>query len=170
MSEKSKVSLYQAQKKTKPKVEDVINELLEGDRKKNALDFVAYIKSFKMTPHWASANSWAVSYKNKRVCYIKVGDHVSMEGAWYIRPSVEYNDALFTYITKEKLEEFIWDNLHYCRACGRCAPGRRAVVCGKEFDHVCNAILFEFHNPDVMTLECAKKLVKFKRNIISGSI
>lgn len=31
MVEKSRVSLYQEQKKIKPKIEDVINELLDGD-------------------------------------------------------------------------------------------------------------------------------------------
>jgi hypothetical protein len=170
MADKSQLSLYQEQKKIKPKVEDVINDLLSGDRKQAALDFVAFIKSYRMTPQWASANSWAVSYKGKRVCYIKVSDYVAEDGSWYIRPSVDYNDELFDFIENEKFTEIIWDNLHYCRACGRCAPGRRVTVCGREFDHVCHGILFEFHNPDTATLDCAKKLVDFRRDIIAGNM
>ena len=168
MADKSKGSLYQEQKKTKPKAEDVISDLLDGNRKHAALDFVAFIKSYKMTPQWASANSWAVSYKGKRVCYIKVSDYVSGDGSWYIRPSVDYNDALFSFIENEKLTEIIWNSLHYCRACGKCAPGRSVTVCGKVFSKVCHGILFEFHNPDAATLDCAKKLVEFRRNAISG--
>jgi len=168
MEEKNKASLYQDQKKTKPKVEDVINNSLDGDQKQAALDFVAFIKLYKMTPQWASANSWAVSYKGKRVCYIKVGDYVSGDGSWCIRPSVDYDDALFTFIETAGLTEIIWGNLHYCRACGRCAPGRSVTVFGREFDKVCNAILFEFHDPDAATLDCAKKLVEYRRTIIAG--
>lgn len=169
MSEKKRVSLYQEQKKTKPKVEDVINELLKGDRKQAALDFVSFIKSLKMTPQWASANSWAVSYKNKRVCYIKIKDFRSKENYWYIRPAIGYDDETIAFCERENLKQIMINSIHFCQGCGKCAPGKRMIFFGKEFENVCcSSIDFEFHNPDAATLECAKKLVDFRRSIISG--
>lgn len=169
MSNKTEKSLYQLQKNTKPKIEEIINTMLAGKKKQCALDFVAFVKSFRMTPQWASANSWAVSYKNKRVCYIKISDYVVGKGSWYIRPAVEYNDTLADFCINEHLEKIMLDNVHFCRACGKCAPGKHVIFFGKELDNVCcSPIDFEFHNPNTDTLDCAKKLVVFKRNIIVG--
>ena len=72
MSEKNENSLYKEQKANKPKVEDIIPNWLDGDMKNNALDFVTWLRVNKMSPTWASANSWKVSYKSKGVCYIKL--------------------------------------------------------------------------------------------------
>ena len=46
------------QKKPKPEIENVIPEYLDGDMKKTALDFVAWLRANKMNPVWASANIW----------------------------------------------------------------------------------------------------------------
>lgn len=171
MSIKTEKPLYQLQKKAKPKIEEIINTMLVGEKKQSVSDFVAYVKSFRMTPQWASANSWAVSYKNKRVCYIKISDYVAGEGSWYIRPALGYNDALAEFCYKEHLENRMLDNVHFCRACGKCAPGKRVTFFGKELDNVCcPPIDFEFHDPDIHALDCAKKLVVFRRNIIAGGI
>lgn len=168
MAKHNELSLYQEQKKTKPKAEEIIHTALEGDRKQNALNFIAFLKSFRMTPQWASANSWAVSYKNKRVCYIKISDYVAGEGSWYIRPAVSYDDTLMAFCLHESLEKVMLDSIHFCHACGKCAPGKRATFFGKELDNVCcSPIDFEFHNPDAAAMNCAKKLVVFRRNVIS---
>lgn len=54
-----------AEKKVKQKIEDAINELLDGDNLKNAHKFVAHLRENKMNPAWASTNSWKVAYKGK---------------------------------------------------------------------------------------------------------
>ena len=168
MSEQNKRSLYQEQKKSKPKIEEIINISLKNDNKKNALEFVAFVKSFRMTPQWASANSWAVIYKSKRVCYIKVSDNAPGDGFWCVRPTIEYDDDLAAFCKKENLENIILKSVHFCHACGKCAPGKRVIFFGKELDNVCCApIDFEFHNPDSAVMDCAKKLIVFKRSSIS---
>lgn len=154
-------------KTQKPRVEDVINAVLSGGRRETALAFVAFLKSLHMTPQWASANSWAVSYKGKRVCYIKISNHA--DGAsWYIRPAVQYSAALDAFCRAEQLVPLMLKNVHYCVACGRCAPGKTAVFFGMQLDNVCCApIDFEFHDPDAEALESAKKLVIFARQQIA---
>ncbi len=153
-------------KKFKPQAEEEINVLLTGQRKQNALDFVTYVKSLRMTPQWTSANSWAVSYKGKRVCYIKLCLREE-ENAWYIRPAVQYNDDLRDFCRKEHLEEIMLKNVHYCVGCGKCKPGTTVIFFENELNHVCSSpIDFEFHNPNEDVLECVKKLVEYKRTEI----
>ena len=50
MSEQDTNSLYQEQKKIKPEIEKIILELLDGDVKKAAFDFVAHLRENKMSP------------------------------------------------------------------------------------------------------------------------
>lgn len=155
-------------KKTKSQAEGQINSLLTGERKQNALDFVTYVKSLRMTPQWASENSWAVSYKGKRVCYIKLCKKPE-ENTWYIRPAVQYDEALRDFCREEQLEEIMLKNVHYCVGCGKCKPGTTVIFFEKELKHVCSSpIDFEFHNPDVDALQCVKKLVEYRRGKIAG--
>ena len=157
-------------KKAKPQAEEEINALLIGERKQNALDFASYVKSLRMTPQWTSANSWAVSYKGKRVCYIKLVMRQG-ENEWYIRPAVQYNDDLRDFCRKEHLEGIMLENVHFCVGCGKCKPGTTATFFDKELKHVCSSpIDFEFHNPNAEAVECAKKLVEYRRAEIAEKI
>ena len=157
-------------KKAKPQAEEEINALLTNERQQKALDFVSYVKSLRMTPQWTSANSWAVSYKGKRVCYIKLVMRQG-ENAWYIRPAVRYNDELRDFCRKAHLEDIMLENVHFCVGCGKCKPGTTATFFDKELKHVCSSpIDFEFHNPNAEALECAKKLVEYRRAEIAEKI
>ena len=165
MSEQSKVSLYQEQKKIRPKIEDVIQDYLDNNKLKSALDFIFFLKSNKMPPQWASADSWSVSYKNKRVCYIKLGN-----GSWRIVHSGDYDSGYENCMFSEGLKEYIWNNVCFCRNCAGCAPGIHATILGKEFDHVCFCGKFQFTNPDAEALHCSKRLVDVRKNAILGNL
>lgn len=157
-------------KKAKPQAEEEINVLLTGERQRSALEFVSYVRSLRMTPQWTSTNSWAVSYKGKRVCYIKLVMRQD-ENGWYIRPAVRYNEELRDFCREEHLEDIMLDNVHFCVGCGKCKPGTTAMFFDKELKHVCSSpIDFEFHNPNVEALECAKKLVEYRRTEIVGEM
>ena len=47
MSEQKKVIRYTEQNKIKPMIEDVIPDFLDGDNKKIALEFIAYLRENK---------------------------------------------------------------------------------------------------------------------------
>jgi len=163
-----KPSLYREQKKIKPKAEDIINALLDGDKRIRTQDFVAYVRSLKMSPVWASANSWAVSYKGKRVCYIKVSSNGS---SWCMRPAVGYDDSFHIFAFNENLVNIMIGNIHFCGSCGKCAPGKSAEFWGQRFENVCySPIDFQFNNPGDAELECVKKLVIYRRNEIAGVV
>ena len=55
------MSLYQVQKEINPKVEDVISDYLDGEMKRIALDFIAFLRTNKMNPAWTLTNLWKVT-------------------------------------------------------------------------------------------------------------
>jgi len=68
MDLKDRTLLQQKQIITKPKIDNVINDFLNGDVLTKALDFIDYLKMNKMNPRWSATNAWTVKHKNKRVC------------------------------------------------------------------------------------------------------
>lgn len=170
-------NLFTEQKKVKPMVEDMISELLEGEKRHIALDFVAYLRENRMPPTWASANSWKASYKNKGVCYIKLDQHG--KNVWKVNPITDHSKDYDAFTDKENLREIIWKNVAYCTRChpNTCAPkgcadtfcGMRKVYWGREIDGVCRGGDTSFVNPDEQAIQCLKKMFAFKRQTIEGN-
>lgn len=168
MSEQNEKTSTLRDKKIKPKIEAAISEYLNGDRKKNALEFISYLKANGMSPHWNSTNSWKACYRQKLVCFIKVYD----SGSWQIRPAL-YNTSnpcvpcdFEKFIIEEKLEEFIWRNLKACRSCLPCAPGISIKIADKEFHNRCGYNTVQINNPDTEALLNIKKILEYKKSII----
>lgn len=180
MSEKE-LTYSQEQKKTKPKIEDVIGDLLEGDRLKNALDFIAYLRGNEMTLRWSAQNCWSIFYKSKGFCTIRIrgknqsGMSYGLEpGSWHFGRnwypdfylpedlSGEFKDS----VSYGKFKEFIWSNVTPCKKCMCCAPGRNEIHLGKKFDSVCG---LRIENPDAEALEHTKKLIEHCKKVISVS-
>jgi len=178
MSDK-KLTYTQEQQKTKPKIEDVIGDLLEGDKLKNALDLIAYLRANKVTLRWGSQNCWGTFYKGKGFSNIRIrGKNQSKAyyglepGSWHIGRhwlvlpddlSGEFEDS----ISYEKFKEFIWANVTPCKKCMCCAPGRSEIHLGKKFDSVCG---LRIENPDAEALEHTKKLIEYCKSVLSGYV
>ena len=161
-------------KSPKPKLEDALNELVNGDVLKNALDFVAYLRANKMSPAWTTPNSWKVSCKGKGVCYIKIGPmpghHRLENGSWLINFHGSFARDYEPFFASEKLKKNAWANIKHCWKCNEdCVAEKkwvRAPVLGKEFDNVCKNIRVVMTNPNAETVECAKALVEKSRDDI----
>lgn len=168
-------SLFQAQKQTKPRIEEAIATLLEGETQQNALAFAAHLRANKMPPTWASANSWKASYRSKGVCYVKIDRHG--KNAWWINPLTDYTEAYAAFVEAEGLRDIIWRNPAYCTRChpNTCAPKGAAdtfrgiikAYFGKDIDHVCRCGDTSFRNPDRAALRCVEKMLAFKRQAIA---
>jgi hypothetical protein len=159
-----KDSKFKEQGKVKPKIEDIVSTYFNGETKEIVLDFIAYLLSNKMTPQWASVNSWKISFKSKGVAYIKLWN-----GSWYIDPDVDFGDSAFEiYATNEKLEKNIVANIEKCINClpnGKCTPGRSVKIFGKDFTNVCHAPRFQ--NPNVKELDCIKKIFEYRKGLVA---
>ena len=162
---KQKESLYREQKKIKPKIDDIIANIISGEKLKLANDFIAYLRENKMNPAWSSANSWIVKYKGKSLLYIKLLDK---SNSWRIMmpPDGGWEDYDGEFQSAEHLKEIVWANINYCTDCSSC-KGWRKTILGKECENVCH-ISIHFMNPGVEEIESLKKLVQVKRKMISS--
>jgi len=159
------MSEYRDQKAARPKVEDVILDLVKEEHRETALDFVGYIRADKMAPAWASTNSWKVSYKGQCLCYLRTAGtaryHNLDDGSWHINFAV-YSDNVYEISVSDEAVKMIWDNVRYCTNCSNCIPANHLTINGKEFDKVCHQWLV-IKNPDADQLNCIKKLLEAVR-------
>ena len=133
-------------------VERKITDLLSGDTRANALDFVGFLREKKIP-------------KNLYVISV-VGDGGDFP---HIRPWVVFfNVCDFdgSAVMDEDLKEFAWKHAHVCDhfitdgkrcGCGR-QPGSAHTIFGREFENICHCPM-QFINPDAETLENMKKLL-----------
>jgi len=152
-------------KTTKPKIEDMIMEVLDGEKQSNALDFVAYLRANKLNPIWSAKNVWTVSSKTFRICFIRLhgaADYHNLEvGSWNISPFIgEYDEDMLA----DEDKEIVWANKKDCQTCGQCALKLNGIF-GKKFTNSCECSIL-FINPDSKTVECAKKLSELRKNEI----
>ena len=163
-----KDSKFKEQGKVKPKIEDVASAYFKGETKESVLEFIAYIRSNKMTPQWASVNSWKILHKGKSVAFIKLWD-----GSWYVDPDVDFGDISFeTYVKNQKLEKIIFSNIETCTQClpnGQCTPGRSIKILGKDFNNICH--VQRFQNPNNAEVDCIKKIFEYrKKNVAENKV
>ena len=174
---------------TKPKIEDLINELLDGEMKENAHDFVAWLRANKFGISTTSnGNSWKATYKGKTVCRI-----LHMTKGWWsvenypyvvLQKHEELTKKIEELIVRENMQDVIRTYLT-ARKCRRSVPRFWAKLCdGKadtfagfkielfeqEFDNLCKYNAY-FDNPGKKAVECMKKICEFKKqNIIDKSV
>ena len=173
---------FKQQEKTKPLIEDVIPEFLDGENKKTALEFVAYMRENKMRPTWKRHNSWNAMCKGKSICYIRlakydrsfqVSKHSSESDCEHWRVMLqlkELNKSKFEgFNFDEEMKNFICDNLYNCtpNCPNPCNRGNKIVVFGKELEKRCGSALDNGHlviaNPNEAEINCIKKLLELEK-------
>jgi len=164
MSEQKPASLYQQQKTVKPLIEDIAGDFIDGDKLRNLLDFLSFLKGHKLTPRWQSGNSWKVSYKGKGVCFIKI-----VGASWFVMLSALTREKCFVgydgYFSDE-LKEFVWENIKSGWCPNNC-KGRSRIVFGKEFNDFCTCWAIRIENPDGVAVELSKRLILAIKGFIS---
>jgi len=144
------------------RIEDMMVDVLSGDALKNALDFAEYLTVNEM-----SINGAEISYKGNPVCYMHLDDGEEYPSPWTIWTEGDYSSERENVPMDKRMKEIAWANINTCGDCGGdCSPGKRKLIFGKEFDHVCNADM-AFYIPDAETLECVKKLLEMRKHMIS---
>ena len=160
------MSFIKEQQKLKPKIEDIINEFLDGERLQNAQGFITYLRMNKLNPSYASYNAWWVNYKGKRLISLRVGCKESIRygltsGSWHIGHWLQgFN---FPDYICDDLKQFIWANTLPCIHCQSCAPGHSGDILGRHFKSIC---YFRIENPDEEDLGFVKKLLEYKMKAI----
>lgn len=161
-------------------IENVIGDVLHGEARRNAMDFVAHLRASGI-PLEEAESYWNVALNGKDVCFILVTGSEDTPGPWtiwsdqepgsWITWSEDGNDSgvQAAVSVDEHTKETAWSYLNYCASCGGdCSPGKRKTVLGKDFDGLCSSAL-AFTNPDAKGVCCAKKMVDARiRDIREG--
>ena len=144
-------------------IEDVAKEVLDGDKLKNLLEFLEFLKNIKLTPRRFTNSGWIVKFKGKNVCRIRLyveefhystndwcieHDHFSKE-KWFVNYEKYFSD--------EEITEFIWNHIQKPRCPRNCQ--NKLMVLGKEFYPACYCHSFCNTNPNGVELEHSKKLI-----------
>ena len=162
-----------AEKQLKPKIDEVVADILHGENLKNALELISFIKENKISLRWSSTNCWQLYYKSKRIGLIRMTEkaypmYALGANSWLFSPwgSDDVIDAL---TDDEKAKNVIWNNVRICSNCGSCGPGWERTVLGKVFEKTCHAWL-NMINPDKQTVECIKQILEIKKNQLDNSM
>jgi len=155
------------------KIDDVINEVLKSDARKNALEFVEYLQVNGVTFPESDNNFWDVDYSEKRLFTINIeindddGTSSFDTFVWFL-PDVWENDCEST---PERTKEILWANVRPCEItdCGKCSPGISKNLFGKEFNNLCKNFL-GIYNPDAGTVAFMKEIFDGIKNDISKGV
>ena len=151
------------------KIEDVFRGALNGDVLKSALNFTEFLSVNGII----QADRHAMHYMDKCVCYL---DTRNEHHSWIVWTEGDYSCENENFPMDERTKEIAWANVMKCGNCDGvdCSPGKTKMIFGKEFANICNAdkvnMTFMFTNPGDETLDCVKKLILMRKNIIDGHI
>jgi len=147
-----------------PKIENKINDVLSGEKQKNALDFVEFLHAneFTLKEYNEYGYGWSVEYKDKGIAFVKIP--AEEKELWIWSGGVFGTERT----DDDEFNNTIWENVVICpqatcpskRHCG-CEEDIGGTIFGIKFDSTCYSPL-GFFDPDVKTLETAKKLLLLK--------
>jgi len=147
-------------RKKQPIIEARINEKLSGNVRKNALDYVAFLRVNGFKIEWVEKhNGWNVRKKKAYPAFLNVGGGSGDRNEF----GIVFNSGDFKGPADDALKEFAWAHVLVCPSgCGGseiCELSRkRLTVFGKDYENVCIAPL-DFWNLEGRDLEMAKRLV-----------
>jgi len=157
-------------------IENVIDEFLVGNARKNALEFTQYLRSNEMLferekGYWEDKYYWGIKYNDEYVCFILINNEEKTDPeSWTIWSDDSCANTFGDSSTDEKVKEIIWKHVVVCDNIDRCFDGckrSRKTILGKEFDNVCGTAI-KFENPNDITVEGMKKMIEIRKNDILG--
>ena len=163
MSELKKETIIQEQARTKPKIEEIILEYLNGESRYSLEKFLEFCRAYKIKYPWSATNIWKLAFKGKTVGMIYIGKYPcqrdNITKNWWCTHIPMFEEV----VIKENLTKIIHRNVLPC-AHGQksCGSGNTTTIFGKEF-HGVHGVLFK--NPDAETLDCIQKLLKYQISV-----
>ena len=161
-----------AEKTGKPKIDEVVGNILCETNLENALDLISFIKENKISLRWSSTNCWQLYYKSKRIGLIRMTEkaypmYALGENSWSFVPW-GLDDILDAVVADtDKTKEIIWNNVRQCSSCCGCGPGHERIFLGKKFEKACHSGIFMI-NPDKATIDCIKRMLEIKKRQLSN--
>lgn len=153
-----------SEKKIKPKIETIAQELLDGEMLNGFNELLDFLKNEKINFSWTSVNGWNANYKGKRI------------GKLYLRGGKNFFDIVIdtvncfkddydTYLEgqpgeiAEMLTERVSHQCVHCRPTCGCShnSGKTVQISGKRYENACaNSTVYGFNTSSgdmrIMTL------------------
>ena len=148
-------------------IENTINEKLTGEARKNALDFITFMRENEFSCDWSGVDNdilWTPAYKGEGFGNITVAPEWSKENDGFILWIGPVCDFENSGSADNDLKEFAWAHVVTCpqkKYCGEgyCGAGKNHwKIFGKEYESTCHAPL-SFFNPDAKAFKHIKKLM-----------
>jgi len=152
------------------KIEDVITSTLKGDAQKNALELITHLSASEesgycsVTMHDEKDESgWSVS----NLGFIVINGSDDFPGPWTMWMGVDNIGEHSKAPVDEHIKEFAWSHVAPCGSCGgKCSPGVRTKIFGKDFENTCQSNLM-FTNPDAEAVDGMKKIIDIRKNDVA---
>ncbi len=175
MAKKGRVSIFKAQKMMKPTVEELIEELFDGEMKDAMYDLQSFLIRSRMKPQWYATGSFKSTCKGRPVLRLQIGRGDQLKRNYVfmlvyfagVAETEEFNEYL---LHDPEIKEVFFDNIHYCGHCSSCAPGKNIVVLGSQLENVCINFSIRFTNPSKQQCENIKKLIALRKDHIENSV
>jgi len=164
-----------SEKAKKPTIETVVEQLLNGDCKKDFVEFLAWLKQENIRLQWGSTNSFNANFRSKRIARIELGrggnneaNHISI-----IIHTAERDkfDGYLEGQTDEVADIFMKSISRVCNDCSTCSPGKSFDMSGKHYERICFDGLgshgLRYINPDAEQTEVVKKLMNARKDYIT---
>ena len=186
MSEQKKETIVQVQAKTKPKIEDMIPEYLDGEAKQSMLKFLEVCKTHGVKTKWSATNRWKLVLNGENIGMIYMAtkpcydvNQGFLKNEWYTFTNNSSN-LIFGALNKEGISEKEKEDIVYVihrnlKTCAntkkRCVPLKSITIFGKEYNESdnlcsdCGGTNFQimFTNPDERTLYWLNRAFEAKR-------
>jgi len=176
----SDITTLQFQRENKPNIEDILPCYVDDDVLKNTLDFVVCLRENKIKPVWALHNAWKGTYKGKVIYYIRLplykghfhspkhSSDMDWMRSWVMTPYLHNIKMYEDQIMAVGLQDFVWDNLHYCVPCPHRLCRVDKTILGKELKGLCNGDLYGgttiwIVNPDETESTGIKRLLELEK-------
>ena len=114
-----------------------------------------------------------MKHKKQQICSLVLGNKAewwTKNDYWFVDLTPSYLETYEESIIQTGLQEFVLNHLKYCANCSLgCAPGRNAVILGKELKGLCTTKqMLYFCDPDEAGVASIVKLLEFEQKVIES--
>ena len=153
---------------TKPTPQIIAAEFLTDDLLNDFTDFLTFLQTNKLKPHWIAKNAWEVKIKNFQILRrLRIN---SEHKNWSI--NLHFYNGYNEHIINDEFKEFIWANLcqNICHNNANCRHYSTIQFFGKNFTKMCCCGQITISNPTGKEMEFSKELILITKTIVEKVI